>query len=113
MRNHSTRSTGRPSAALAAAAGRIRELLPDWTRDADGELVDWTQAPYYVNGILDVHLPGEDKFLRPDVISKRVEEYTLITRKKMYDAQKKRRAEEIARRPYRHRGPELSGRVRR
>jgi hypothetical protein len=56
----------------------------DWTRDADGNFVDWTKAPHYVNGKLDLLLPGEDRNKMPrDVFSKRTDEYTKLAKRKL------------------------------
>ena len=32
----------------------------NWTMDADGEFVRWNKPPHYVDGFLNLTLPGED-----------------------------------------------------
>jgi hypothetical protein len=56
----------------------------DWTRDQDGNFVDWTKAPYYVGGVLNLRLPGEDagKMAR-GTWSKRNREYLLLRKRSM------------------------------
>lgn len=54
----------------------------NWTRDAGGEFVRWNEPPYYVGGILNLLLPGED---RPsdDELRKRRSEYLKLQRRAM------------------------------
>ena len=46
----------------------------DWTKDADGEFVRWNEAPHYVDGLLNLVLPGE-RDLQPAELRKRRHEY--------------------------------------
>lgn len=67
----------------------------NWTRDQDGEIVNWTEPPYYVNGVLDLHLAHEDGFLREDVLRKRLYEYMAIWRNRFAKAKQDRRRHAI------------------
>jgi len=58
------------------------DLFDDWTRDADGNYVDWRKPPYYVNGVLNVMMEHEEFISSPD-ISKRITEYMQLTRRAM------------------------------
>ena len=56
----------------------------DWTRDQDGNFVDWTKPPHYVGGVLDLVLPGEDRGRMPrDTFLKRNQEYMKLRRRSM------------------------------
>lgn len=56
--------------------------MTDWTRDADGNFVDWTKPPHYERGILNLVLPGE-RLVSPEVLSRRRWEYVQLTRRRM------------------------------
>lgn len=61
----------------------------DWTRDADGNFVDWTKPPYYVGGVLNLRLPGEDAGKMPrGTWSKRNQEYMKLRKRSMKKAPK-------------------------
>lgn len=62
----------------------------NWTRDADGKPIIWIRPPYYVNGVLNLVLPGED-MVSINELAKRRNEYLLQQRKRM--AQKEAPAE--------------------
>lgn len=56
----------------------------DWTRDADGAFIDWTKPPYYVGGVLNLLLPGEDAGKMPrETWQKRNAEYMKLTKRRM------------------------------
>lgn len=56
----------------------------DWTRDQDGNFVDWTKPPYYVGGVLNLLLPGEDAGKMPrETWCKRNEEYMKLCKRRM------------------------------
>lgn len=67
-------------------------LADTWTRDDDGNPIDWTQPPYKVGGVLNLILPGEDHrdSGMESEISKRLFEYCLIVRKRRRQAAKAR-----------------------
>ena len=60
----------------------MSDLFDDWTRDAKGKYIDWTQPPYYVNGVLNVLLPDE-RDISSETISKRITEYSKLTRRSL------------------------------
>jgi len=54
----------------------------NWTRDADGNPVNWTLEPYLVCGALHLVLAGEDARAIPrETFKKRLREYTAIREK--------------------------------
>lgn len=56
----------------------------DWTRDAAGEFVDWTKAPYQVGGVVRLVLEGEDPDRIPsNVRDRRMREFYLLTWRRM------------------------------
>lgn len=56
----------------------------DWTRDAAGNYVDWTQPPYREGAILRLVLIGEEAWrLPPAERIKRIQEYYLLVRREM------------------------------
>lgn len=58
--------------------------VSDWTRDADGNYVDWTKPPHYVGGVLDLVLPGEERDRMPRAeFTKRREEYLRLRKRQM------------------------------
>lgn len=67
--------------------GRPIGAVTNWTRDENGEFVDWTKPPYCKNGLLDLRLKNEE-YISQDTHSKRVGEYMkLMKRSKQGDAQ--------------------------
>lgn len=55
-----------------------KQLVDEWTRDLDGNYVDWTKPPYRgPGGKLSLVCPGEDpKVLeQPGIYDKRIAEY--------------------------------------
>lgn len=56
--------------------------MSNWTRDKDGNYIDWTMPPYYVNGVLTLILPGE-RDVDPDVLAKRRVEYMKLQRRRL------------------------------
>jgi len=58
--------------------------MSDWTRDADGDYVDWTKPPYYVGGVINFRLPGESVGNMPRATwLKRHDEFTKLRRRQM------------------------------
>lgn len=58
------------------------DLFNDWTKDQDGNYIDWTKPPYYVNGVLNLTLPHEWG-LSAEEVSKRIGEYMKLTKRAM------------------------------
>ena len=54
--------------------------MTDWTKDADGEYIRWNRPPHYVNGVLNLLLPGEERVSMGE-ISKRRGEYMKLARR--------------------------------
>ncbi len=54
----------------------------NWTRDAQGNYVDWTNAPYRQGGNVSLLLEGEDPAtLSIETITKRLQEYCSLARR--------------------------------
>ena len=59
-------------------------LASDWTRDSDGNFVDWTKPPHYVGGVLNLNLPGEEPGKMPRAEhSKRLDEYMKLAKRRL------------------------------
>lgn len=59
-------------------------LASNWTRDAGGDYVDWTEFPYYKNGVLVLLLEGEDPArLSAEIFTQRIREYCLLARREL------------------------------
>jgi hypothetical protein len=55
-----------------------------WTVDAQGNYIDWTAPPYYVDGVLNLALPGESVGTMPRAVHiQRTEEYMKLRRRQM------------------------------
>lgn len=55
-----------------------------WTKDAQGNFVNWLNPPHYVGGVLDLVLPGEERGRMPRaVFRKRSEEYMKLRKREM------------------------------
>jgi len=54
----------------------------NWTRDTEGNYIDWTQPPFYVRGVLHFMLPGETS-IDFETLGKRTQEYMKLTRHRM------------------------------
>ena len=54
--------------------------MSGWTRDANGEYIDWTKPPYKVGGVIDFRLPGED-YVSHDNHTKRIGEYMKLIKR--------------------------------
>ena len=56
----------------------------DWTRDANGDFVDWTAPPYQDGGVVSLVLEGEDPArIHPAVWDRRIREFYLLTWRRM------------------------------
>lgn len=56
----------------------------DWTRDGDGNFIDWTKPPYKVGGVINFLLPGEDAGKMPrGTWLKRQGEYMRLVKREM------------------------------
>ncbi len=48
-------------------------MASNWTTDADGNYVDWTQPPHYVDGVVNLLLPGESGIEIDELAKRRLE----------------------------------------
>lgn len=61
-----------------------KALAMDWTKDSDGEYIDWTKPPYCVGGVLNFLLPGEEPGNMPRATwIKRHEEFMKLRKRQM------------------------------
>ena len=66
--------------------------MTNWTRDADGNYVDWLRPPYRVGSILRLVLPGEDPGkLTSATRQQRIIEYYKLVRRDFRRSQEQNR----------------------
>ncbi len=54
--------------------------MQSWTKDAAGEHVRWNEPPHYIDGVVNLLLPGET-CLSPPELSKRRREFMKLQRR--------------------------------
>ena len=47
--------------------------MAEWTKDADGNYIRWDEPPHYVDGILNLLLPGENHLTVNELRKRRTE----------------------------------------
>ena len=64
----------------ARSGPQIGSYSVSWTKDVNGAYVAWNQPPHYVNGRLNLLLPGE-RYILASELAKRRREYLRLARR--------------------------------